>query len=470
MGWRWTPRQAEILRSPTRFIQLCGGKRGGKSLFTARWMAIQLIDTFSRWVEEGEPDVEGGIVPFWFVAKSYEMCEQEFRYLERDLIRKFGRKTVQATSRAVGPNEITVDVGKVKFVVRTKSAADETTLEAEAPAAIAVCEAAQITYAAYVRLLARITQRRAPMLLSGSLENDWGWYCDLLKQWSAPVMWRKGYRSWVVETETNLFDFPLGAEDPELLQRKRELSEDDFNRYYMGRPAPPRGIVHDLFSVPVHVREVAYNAEEPVWLAVDPGITGPAGGGSAYAIECCQFIQGQVRVFDEIYVDNRVEPVILTDILMIRPWWGKAEIYGVIDRAGATRAGAHEASIEVWRETAGLNLMYTEAAIPIPDQIRRFDTFLKINELTQEPGIVFDIGCRGVISELGGGDNPLRSGVADTVYRWELLPDGSISGGRPRDRYNDAIKALTYLLIFKFGYATPQRERRVIKSKVFIQR
>jgi len=469
MEWQWTPAQARILQNLTRYLLLCGGRRGGKSLFTNRWMNICVVDTLQGWEDAGKPKVEGGIIPFWLVGKSYEASEQEYNYLAADLVASYGSESVEATHRAVGPNEITIHAAPgLDFVIRTKSAADEGTLEMEAPAAIAVCEAAQISYSAYLRLLGRITERRAPLLLSGSLEDDFGFYNDLLTDWSHERVWKEeDSRSWVIESETNTFAFPEGANDPELQKRRRELSEDDFNRMFMGRSAPARGLVHPTFRTTTHVQDVPYVPGEDVWLSIDPGIAGLEVGGSAYAVNFShlvrvQEIHDQVRVFDSIYVDNMDEDTII-EAAMNRPWWGKSDIYGVIDRQGAARTAMKDSatSRNTWIRVAGVRLRYTKAAIPLRDHRQRFNAMLKVNEITKEPGIVMDARkTKGLQSELGGCANPIRPDVSDQVYRWNIDTDGAAMGKDPRNKYCDAIKALYYLAWDRFGSVTPRNAKK----------
>lgn len=484
MDWIWTGLQAHILKNLTRFLLLCGGRRAGKSLFTARWMLLQIVRTLMEWEEAGKPHVEGGVIPFWLVGKSYEASEQEYNYLAADLERRFGSESVHVTRRAIGPNEITINAAKgLDFIVRTKSAQDEGTLEMEAPAAIAVCEAAQISYAAYLRLEARIAERKAPLLLSGSLEDDFGWYNDMLGDWSTERVWKEeDSRSWVVKSETNEFAFPGGNSDPELQRLRNRLSEADFNRMFEGVSAPARGLVHPTFRTTTHVQDVPYIPGEDVWLAIDPGIAGLEVGGSAYAVNFSHIVRvqelhDQVRVFDSIYVSNMDEDTII-EAAMNRSWWGKSDIYGVIDRQGAARTAMKESATprNTWLRMSGVRLRYSKKAIPLRDHRQRFNAMLKVNGITKEPGIVMDARrTKGLQSELGGCANPLRPDVSDQLYRWEIDHDGTAMGKDPRNKYCDAIKATYYLAWDRFGSVMPRnirkppavRRHRTLRSPVF---
>jgi len=233
----------------------------------------------------------------------------------------------------------------------------------------------------------------------------------------------------------------------------------------MGKPSPPKGLVHSLFRMAVHVRSVEFLPGETIYLAIDPGIAGPAGGGSSYALVACQYVNGQLRVFDLIHESDKTEDFIIEHILMKWDWWGKSPIIPVIDRAGVARAGAHEASIEVYRTLAKMSLLYTEKAIPIQDQIRRFDSFLAVNYITGEPGIVIDVACEGLLSELGGIMNSQIDPPALRAYQWNVAATGEVVGDVPRDRYNDAVKALSYLMIHQWKYADARRRDKQVGAQ-----
>jgi len=467
LGWRLTKAQLEIFENPTRFIAISGGDRSGKSDFTARWLFLHIVSFLEEKLAstkgEGDPKTVLGVA--WIVAAHYEKTWQEFSYLGDHLRRQFGASSVEfSTVVNPGTGKVFTPFGMV--IVRTKSALDEGSLIMEAPFVIAVVEAAQVPFGAYLRLHGRIAEKRAPILLSGSLEQDVGWYPSLIDRWESPSVWAtEDSRSWRVPSCTNTYVFPLEEADPEWLRLKRELPENEFLRRHMGRPSPPKGLVHPMFKMAVHVRNVEYYPEETIYLAIDPGIAGPGAGGSSYAIECCQYINGQLRVFDEIYESDKTEQFIIEHILQKRHWWGKSPIIAVIDRAGAARVGAHEASVEVYRKMAGLNLLYSERTIPVPGVIRRFDSFLRVNDITGEPGLVLDTKCEGVLSELGGVLNRRIDPPSLRAYQWNLNSQGELVGTVPRDRFNDAIKALSYLMVNQWGFVTAQSQRTKIKVK-----
>ena len=106
----------------------------------------------------------------------------------------------------------------------------------------------------------------------------------------------------------------------------------------------------------------------------------------------------------------------------------------------------------------------TSQKVPINEGTARFRSFLKVNPTTHQPGIIFNPGCRGVLSELGAGVNPVDKQMH--VYRWDVDKDGNTVGKVPLDRWNDGIKAVVYGLVDRFGYVRTT-ERQVAKIQFF---
>ena len=244
-------------------------------------------------------------------------------------------------------------------------------------------------------------------------------------------------------TWTNSSIFPLGEHDPEILKMKEEHSEDWFNERVAGVPSPPTGLVHPSFDVNIHVRNVQFDPDEVVYLAVDPGYSRVTE--SAYAVEVCHIINGQVRVFDEIFERELVVSDII-DLCRNRFWWKETLKVGVIDVAGTAHAGAMPSYTEIWLKEANINML--SQPVKIIDGIERMNSMLKADPLTLEPNLVIDPRCKGLISEFGGSANPFDGQIR--VYKWNMNREGSIVGNVPRDKYNHGIKALKYLLVHQF--------------------
>ena len=101
--------------------------------------------------------------------------------------------------------------------------------------------------------------------------------------------------------------------------------------------------------------------------------------------------------------------------------------------------------------------------VGVMDGIERFNTFLKPHPVTNKPNMVFNPQCRGIISELGGCQNPFDGQVH--VYSWRTDRNGNVVGREPRDAFNHGAKAIVYGLVINFGYVRLAKEKQKITVK-----
>jgi len=156
IGYYPTAEQDRIHDCSARIRIVAGGERSGKSKSSAADLTTRLF--FGQL--------------FWLVAADYERTKMEFTYLQ-DYLASMGIR-FQATKQ-VDPGEILVldDTGKgVVFRIVTKSAKDPRKLAYEAPDGILVCEASQIDFETYLRLMGRLAEKRGWLLMSGCLAGD----------------------------------------------------------------------------------------------------------------------------------------------------------------------------------------------------------------------------------------------------------------------------------------------------------
>jgi len=433
-----TQPQSEILAADKRFVLVTGGEQAGKSMMASKFLLYRWLDVATQ-IEKGE--IEGPGL-FWLVAADYERTRAEFQYLVQDFA---SLGLLKESSKRVDPGIILLaDDTQIK----TKSARDPRTLAMEAPHGIVGCEASQLDLETFYRLRSRCAPRKAWMLLTGTMEGSLGWYPQLRQAWAHGVGDEIAFS---LPSYTNTHLYPGGKDDPEI-QRLKELSSDDF---YMERiegiPMPPRGLVFPEFRADIHVKEVNYVPEEPVYLWMDPGYAG------AYAIVASQEINGVVQIFDEVYETGLITSQMI-DVCKTRPWW-KDVHGGAIDIAG-TQHQAMAAPVEVWSSEGGLYL--NSRRVRINEGIERMKSFLKVDPLINVPKLVIHPECHGILSEFGAAPSPLDGQTR--AYRWKMDRDGMIVGEEPDDRNNHAIKATIYGLVDRYGFVQSQ-DRRVIKVK-----
>jgi hypothetical protein len=165
----------------------------------------------------------------------------------------------------------------------------------------------------------------------------------------------------------------------------------------------------------------------PVEVWVDPGWA------HAYAVLAVQYHGDEVWVIDEVYERGMSSQQMILE-MRLRPW-GAGVRSGVSDVAANQHAATDGKSVaEVWRSN-GVNLR--SQPVGVRDGIDRTKTFL-FDPLSKRPRIYFDLRCTGTIKEPG-------------QYKYPLNTAGDARSDVPIDMYNDALKAVAYGLIDKYG-------------------
>ena len=436
--------QAAIIRSRKQFKLVVGGEQAGKSLTAVTDFFVHLAEDMAS--RPGEP------LLYWLVAMDYPRTTAEFNYIKEGLLKLSCKITDE--SKRVDPGHIECNYPgnpPIKIRIETKSGKDPRTLSMFAPNGIIGCEASQLDLDTYQKCIARITPKNGWLHLAGTFEGSLGWYPSLAKAWEYGG---KDEQSFRLPSPTNYHFYPGGLDDPKLARLRAETSDQFFNERIMGIAAPPRGIVFDTFRPDIHFRDLEYNPDLPVHISVDPGFN------HAYAIECWQPTPtGQVRVFDEIY-ERGITTQDLINVLVKRPWWKNSDKTLVIDPNYANQHQGQRSMAEIWQEKAQLPVFGTKFSVM--DGVDRFKTFLKVDAVTGEPGIIFNgklrpdrdgkmrPTCEGVGSELGAFTNPFDDQTHVYVYKQDS--QGNLI--EPEQRWNDGLSAMMYGIVNWAGLVT----------------
>lgn len=378
-GFAPNEHQRAILCSPERIKLITGGERSGKSYITAAEVYIWL------W-QLGRDDV------VWLVGPTFELARPEFEYLVQ-MLEKSG--LLHPTEHVSRPR-----IGAWSFYTRpgaylcTKSSTDPQTLAGVPPAAIAMTECAQHSQETFYRLMGRISQKRGPMLMSGTFESSLGWLSPLWRKWKADN--EDGARSFSLPSWTNTSVYPGGREDPEIKRLEALYPKDFFMERLGGEPCPPSRIVFREFLAekdgkPWHVsRDAEFDPKKKVILGVDPGYSHYYGIVAAHVDTAAQ----KVVVFDEIAEQGKLADELI-QMAKLRPWWPNVSVI-IMDKAGKQHLGSISQA-EEWAGKTGKRIVMNN--VPIQDGILRYRTFLKEDPLTGQPRMVFHPRCKRAIEE-----------------------------------------------------------------------
>jgi hypothetical protein len=439
--------QQDILDAPQRYIEVTGGEQGGKSTIAAKlWL--------KRWPEDMEKNPldgtgAGSPLLYWLIGHAYSETEREFSYISDDLKSLLGEGLVNASKR-VDPGSIEVKLPGERFArlrIETKSGQDVRKMSKDAPHGIIICEAGQCDLVVFERSQGRLAPKNGWLLLIGTMEASVGWFPTLAPQWASGADNRKSFR---LPSYANTAHYPGGRNDPKILELERTQSDEFFMERIEGIPVPPKGLVFPEFRADIHVQHCEQVKGEAVYIWVDPGYSG-----SYYAVEIANIIDGQVRIFDEIYMKGKITEEIV-DIAIKRDWWKGTAKYGVADIA-ARQHQAMPAVVQVWREKAGLHMATKK--VKIEEGTERMKSFLRMDPETHGPKIIISPKCVGIISEFGAAPNPDDKQLR--AYRWDTDREGNVVGTKPKDKNNDALKATIYGLFDRFGAVDSGRRKKI---------
>ena len=423
LGYKPTALQAVVHEDQHRIKQVSGGERGGKSFVGAKEALLRVPRSSLGWI----------------VAQEYATCRQEFEYLMADLM---ALKLLRPQEVSF-PKEGTCIMRAINGCrVETKSADDIRKLGMVAPDFVLACEAAQLSYPAYLRLRGRVAEKRGVIVMTGTMEGSLGWWPEYIKRGQSPDT---EFRSFILPSWSNERIYPPGSHEITLMGGEvvrnvnKEIYDlwvetplDIFMERYGAVPQPVAGLIMREFSNSIHVGDYPYDASIPIEVAVDPGY------GGAYAVLAIQIKESQPYIVDEIYLQGYTTEDIIT--IVRQRSWGNAFLSGAIDIAGRQHQ-AMEAPIEVWKDKTGIDLQ--SQYVEVEGGIEMMRSLLKVNPVTNRPGVYINHVCRGLIAECGGGKSPVSGGGAWTR---------DINTGKIIDRDNHSCKAFIYWAVNRYGY------------------
>ncbi len=414
-GYVPTGEQLDVHLDNSRLKLVLGGERAGKSRGCG--------EEGNTWLPLPGPHPR----VYWVVGPSYDLARPEMRVM----IEGCGKMGILGNVSAPINGPWTLFTTRGHQVV-TKTSRDVMALGAVAPDGILMVEAAQQSYEVFLRLRGRVAERRAPLVLSGTLEHGKTWYSDTFDAWQASNV--DGGRSFSIPSWSNLYVYPGGREDPEIKALEATYPPDVFAERFGAVPVPSATLVFKEFSNVTHVKPCPFDSDLPVQLWIDPGYAG------AYAVVVVQFSQDktprEVYQIDEVYWTQRTVQEVILECKQ-RAWWPKVH-HCVIDVAGRQHPGM-ESQAEAWHRLGGIPC--SANAVGIPDGILRHRTFLR-DAGTGQPRLYHDPRCVGTIAEYG-------------KHKYHEIKENRPVRELPIDADNHAMKAIAYGLVANFGFVAP---------------
>lgn len=259
--------QTQFHNDRHRFKVCPNGRRFGKTMMGAYEVEPQAF-VVSR-------HVSGGAQTGWIVGPQYTDAEKEFRIVYDDF-RKAGidRESIKFVNNPDnGSMAIKTNWG---FELICKSAKHPETLVGEGLDFVLMVEAGRHkrrTWGQYIR--PTLSDKKGWAAFTGVPEgkSEHSLLYSLFQRGNDnrfPAWWSQRFPSWA-----NNVIFPGGRQDPEILEAEADLTTDEFNRQYGAQFVDKVGAVMQEWDDDIHLINVEYHREWPLYMAVDYGFTNP---------------------------------------------------------------------------------------------------------------------------------------------------------------------------------------------------
>lgn len=263
VGYYPFPGQARVHYNSTRHRVLCNGRRWGKTFVGGRECeSMGFVRNFL-----GEP-CRG-----WIIGPEYTDAEKEFRVVY-DSFQKLGIDKVSSKFLSNAENGNMHIRTKWGFDLECRSARHPESLVGEGLDFVLLVEAGRHKrkmWGDYVR--PALSDKRGWSLASGVPEgaSENSLLYSLFQRGQDPSKiswWSMRAPSW-----TNPIVFPGGINDPEILEARDDLTEDEFARQYGAQFVESVGRVMKEWNDDTHIVDIEYNRRWPLYAAVDFGYT-----------------------------------------------------------------------------------------------------------------------------------------------------------------------------------------------------
>lgn len=413
-GYSPHPGQRTIHFDNHRHRILCNGRRWGKTLLGGKesetWAFVKNF--------LGQPQIG------WFVGPEYSDAEKEFRVIY-NTFKSLGIDTISSKFLNNTDNGNMHIKTKWGFDLQCRSAHHPETLVGEGLDFVLLVEAGRLRrrmFGDYIR--PALSDKRGQSIMSGvpedATESSLLYWAYQRGQDKTKTQWK----SWKMPSWTNTVVFPGGRQDPEILEAEDDLTEDEFARQYGGEFVERYGRVMSEWDSDIHVANIPYHFDWPLYAAVDFGFT------NDWTWLWIQLDPHQrVRIIGEHRFNFRDTDDIARNELRDHPLMGKClAIYPDPASPDDSRMLRRILQVPVMGNTGG-ELKYRLGAIR--RSLKSRPDYLALDDPDRQPGLMVDKSCHKFIWEMSEG------------YRWpEKRSDTRNQPEAPLDKDNHGPEAL----------------------------
>jgi hypothetical protein len=433
------PAQSPIHKDTTRNRVVAAGRRTGKS--TAGGHEL-VPEAYRAYFNRGRLEELGIRMEFWIVGPNYTDSEKEFRVFYNDLKRLKMPMDRPGTYYDARSGNMAISLWGGKFIVSAKSAAHPEALVGEGLFGVIMAEAAKMKASVWTKFVRPTLADFQGWALFNSTPEGKNWFYDLWADGQDPS--KEEWSSHRFPSWYNTKVFPGGRRDPEILSLENDLTGEAFNQEVGAQFSEYVGRVFKAWDEEIHVRDIAYDPDLPVYLATDYGWTNPNVG---------LFIQkdhwDNIYVIAEYYERGRTDEEFASDLL--ERWPGLCAkaltLYPDPEDPKASATISRALRLNVAGNTGGL---IKDRIDLIRKWLKVVNTHLPEGHVDRQPKLFVDRKCVNTIREMDAYRYPEKKSDSDANEKENPLkkddhcPEalgrffgghyGSFGAGRPRQR------------------------------------
>lgn len=270
IGWVPHAGQAKVVASNARHRVVSAGRRFGKSDLGGHELVPEAFFTYAQ--QNVLRDMSKRR-EFWIVGPEYSDSEKEFRVLYNELKRMGMPFDKPGTYNNPLGGDMHISLFNGLYMVNAMSAKYPDTLVGEGLSGVIMAEAAKLKERVWVKFIRPTLADYKGWALMTSTPEGKNWFYKAWQAGQDPN--RKAWASWRMPAWINNHVYPLGEDDPEILDLRADMSAESFNQEIAADFTEFVGRVFKEFDEEVHVRDLLFDPSRMTFAASDYGFTNP---------------------------------------------------------------------------------------------------------------------------------------------------------------------------------------------------
>ncbi len=272
VGYEPHKAQIPLHRSRARHKVAAMGRRTGKSTSGGMKLFEEAIATR---LMASHLESLGIRREFWIVGPNYTDSEKEFRTVYNALKRRDAPMDKPGTYYNAHDGDMQISMYNGRFMIIGKSAQYEERLVGEGLHGVIMAEAAKMRERVWTKYVRPMLSDFHGWSQFNSTPEGKNWFYQLWMRGQSGLTDDDEWDSWRLPSWFNERIYPGGIKDPEILALKRDLSRETFNQEIGALFTEYAGRVFKEWDDEIHVKDLVYDPQWPLYACVDYGFTNP---------------------------------------------------------------------------------------------------------------------------------------------------------------------------------------------------